>query len=175
VLLEELEESMLSPQEKELRDLRNYKNKIDQEQKSQLAIKQEQQRLAEEQRIALELEEEILEQLSANNMKATPRNIARCAEYILASLDEQGNRLHAKDAFQRVKKDQRSDVLSYIGELSAQEIEESFPDLFRSILAHSANKGKVSLPVPFTKNTQAEQKPKNQSYSSFWNDVIKGK
>jgi hypothetical protein len=175
VLLQELEESMLSPEERELRDLRNYKNKIDQEQKSQLAIKQEQQRLALEEQTAQEIENEILEVLTASNLKPTPRNIAKCAEYLLASLDEKGNRMHARDAFQRVQTNTRKEVAEHIADLTPEEMEQQFPEFYKKLLAHSANKGKVSLPVPFNKTAQSEQKTKQQSYSSFWNDVIKGK
>jgi hypothetical protein len=175
VLLQELEESMLSPEERELRDLRNYKNKIDQEQKSQLAIKQEQQRLALEEQTAQEIENEILEVLTTSNLKPTPRNIAKCAEYLLASLDEKGNRMHARDAFQRVQTNTRKEVAEHIADLTPEEMEQQFPEFYKKLLAHSANKGKVSLPVPFNKTAQSEQKTKQQSYSSFWNDVIKGK
>jgi hypothetical protein len=175
VLLQELEESMLSPEEKELRELRNYKSKLEQEQKQRLTLQQEQQRLAREQQTAQELENEILEVLTASNLKPNPRNIAKVAEYLLASLDENGNRMHAKDAFQRVQMNSRKEVAEHIADLTPEEIEQQFPEFYKKLLAHSANKGKVSLPVPFNKTAQSEQKTKQQSYSSFWNDVIKGK
>ena len=108
-------------------------------------------------------------------MKPNPRNIAKVAEYLLASLDEGGNRMHAKDAFQRVQTNTRKEVAEHIASLTPEEIEQQFPEFYKKLLAHSANKGKVSLPVPFNKTAQSEQKTKQQSYSSFWNDVIKGK
>jgi hypothetical protein len=175
VLLEELEESMLSPQEKELRDLRNYKSKLEQQEQQRLTLQQEQQRLALEEQTAQEIENEILEVLTASNLKPTPRNIAKCAEYLLASLDENGNRMHARDAFQRVQKNQRSDVLEHIASLTPAEIESQFPEFYKSLLNYSATKSKVSLPVPFSKSAQSEQKPKQQSYGQYWSNIIKGK
>ena len=175
VLLEELEESMLSPQEKELRDLRNYKSKLEQQEQQRLTLQQEQQRLALEEQTAQEIENEILEVLTASNLKPTPRNIAKCAEYLLASLDENGNRMHARDAFQRVQKNQRSDVLEHIASLTPAEIESQFPEFYKSLLNYSATKSKVSLPVPFSKSAQSEQKTKQQSYGQYWSNIIKGK
>ena len=175
VLLEELEESMLSPQEKELRDLRNYKSKLEQQEQQRLTLQQEQQRLALEEQTAQEIENEILEVLTASNLKPTPRNIAKCAEYLLASLDENGNRMHARDAFQRVQKNQRSDVLEHIASLTPAEIESQFPEFYKSLLNYSATKSKVSLPVPFSKTAQPEQKTKQQSYGQYWSNIIKGK
>ena len=175
VLLQELEESMLSSEEKELRELRNYKSKLEQQEQQRLTLQQEQQRLALEEQTAQEIENEILEVLTASNLKPTPRNIAKCAEFLLASLDERGNRMRAKDAFQRVQANTRKEVAEHIASLTPEEIEQQFPEFYKKLLAHSANKGKVSLPVPFNKTAQSEQKTKQQSYSSFWNDVIKGK
>jgi hypothetical protein len=175
VLLQELEESMLSPEEKELRELRNYKSKLEQQEQQRLTLQQEQQRLALEEQTAQEIENEILEVLTASNLKPTPRNIAKCAEYLLASLDEKGNRMHAKDAFQRVQTNTRKEVAEHIASLTPEEIESQFPEFYKSLLKHSANKGKVSLPVPFNKTAQSEQKTKQQSYGQYWSNIIKGK
>lgn len=175
LLLEELEESLLSPQEKELRELKKFKSKIDQEEQSKKLEKEKFEYSQLEQQQAEQLESEILEVLSANNMKASPQNIAKIAEYLLASLDEQGNRMHAKDAYARVQKNQRADVMEHIASLSPPEVESQFPEFYKSLLKHSASK---SAGVPHSPTRQVSQQPSKkqqpESYKDLWNNIKKG-
>jgi hypothetical protein len=177
VLLQELEESMLSPQERELRDLRNYKLGLEEQQKKKAHEELVKERSQLEDQYANEIQDEILEVLSANKMKPSPRNIAKVAEFLSASLDDNGNRMHAKDALERVKQNQREDVLLHIAELSPEEIESQFPEFYKSLLNHSAKRANVVLPNA-SRQSVAAHKPiesKQQSYSSFWNAVKQGK
>lgn len=171
VLLQELEESMLSPEEKELRDLKQWKSNYE----MQLAKQQEEQQQAQysllEEQTAQELESEILEVLSANNMKPTPKNIARVAEYLLASIDDStGHRMHAKDAIPRLLQEQRQLVQEHISTLSPAEIEQNFPEFYKSLLKHSAQKSQAQLPQsnpkPVSKTTH-----KPETFNDFWKQI----
>jgi len=176
ILLEELEDSLLSETE---RELKKYK-KAEKEHNERKAKEDEQVKLKQQQELeaqyASEVENEILEVLKEQGIKATPRNIAKVADIMLASLESGGSRLHAKDAFSRANESLRADALEYLASFSPETIEKDYPEFYKAVLSHSASKvAKSTQILPDDGAPTSKKSQKQPSYSEFWRDIRQGK
>jgi len=176
ILLEELEDSLLSETE---RELKKYK-KAEKEHNERKAKEDEQAKLKQQQELeaqyASEVENEILEVLKEQGIKATPRNIAKVADIMLASLESGGSRLHAKDAFSRANESLRAEALEHLASFSPETIEKDYPEFYKAVLSHSASKvAKSTQILPDDGAPASKKSQKQQSYSEFWKDVRQGK
>lgn len=176
ILLEELEDSLLSETE---RELKKYK-KAEKEHNERKAKEDEQVKLKQQQELeaqyASEVENEILEVLKEQGIKATPRNIAKVADIMLASLESGGSRLHAKDAFSRANESLRAEALEYLASFSPETIEKDYPEFYKAVLSHSASKvAKSNQILPDDGAPASKKSQKQQSYSEFWKDIRQGK
>lgn len=176
ILLEELEDSLLSETE---RELKKYK-KAEKEQNERKAKEDEQVKLKQQQELeaqyASEVENEILEVLKEQGIKATPRNIAKVADIMLASLESGGSRLHAKDAFSKANESLRAEALEHLTSFSPETIEKDYPEFYKAVLSHSASKvAKSTQILPDDGAPASKKSQKQQSYSEFWKDIRQGK
>jgi hypothetical protein len=175
ILLEELEDSLLSETE---RELKKYK-KAEKEHNERKAKEDEQAKLKQQQELeaqyASEVENEILEVLKEQGIKATPRNIAKVADIMLASLESGGNRLHAKDAFSKANESLRAEALEHLASFSPETIEKDYPEFYKAVLSHSASKVAKSTQILPDDGAPAKKSQKQQSYSEFWKDIRQGK
>jgi hypothetical protein len=176
ILLEELEDSLLSETE---RELKKYK-KAEKEHNERKAKEDERAKLKQQQELeaqyASEVENEILEVLKEQGIKATPRNIAKVADIMLASLESGGSRLHAKDAFSKANESLRAEALEYLSSFSPETIEKDYPEFYKAVLSHSASKvAKSTQILPDDGAPASKKSQKQQSYSEFWKDIRQGK
>ena len=176
ILLEELEDSLLSETE---RELKKYK-KAEKEHNERKAKEDEQVKLKQQQELeaqyASEVENEILEVLKEQGIKATPRNIAKVADIMLASLESGGSRLHAKDAFSRANESLRAEALEYLASFSPETVEKDYPEFYKAVLSHSASKvAKSNQILPDDGAPASKKSQKQPSYSEFWKDIRQGK
>jgi DNA-binding ferritin-like protein (Dps family) len=177
LLLEELEESLLTDEQKELKKYRN----AEKESAKQRELSESQAKAAAQEReyneAAEQIESEILGVLKEQGIdKPNARQIARIADIMIASLEaEEGRRMHAKDAFQRVQEYQRQDVLSFISELSPELIEAQYPDIYKAILKHSANKvAPVGQTLPDDMQPASRQRKQTLTHAELWRQIRQG-
>lgn len=156
LLLRDLEESLLSPEEKELRELRSLKEKIQLEEKERIASQQREREAQLVQEAGAQIEDEIVSALQETGLKPTPRTVARVAEMLLASMDEQGSRMKATDALKRLRGEYRSDVVELLESQDPEVIEKEYPSLYKKILAHAQQK--VRSPMPAIQRGVGEKK-----------------
>ena len=176
ILLEELEDSLLSETE---RELKKYK-KAEKEHNERKAKEDERAKLKQQQELeaqyASEVENEILEVLKEQGIKATPRNIAKVADIMLASLESGGSRLHAKVAFSKANESLRAEALEHLTSFSPETIEKDYPEFYKAVLSHSASKvAKSTQILPDDGAPASKKSQKQQSYSEFWKDIRQGK
>lgn len=146
-LLAQLEDSMLTDEQRELRDLRALKNSREEELKKQKELLEAQENEAALTKAIDEIDAEVFEALQNAGLKATPRTIARVAEQILASLESEDGRMPAKAALERVKSDYADDVRDWLGALPSAEVVKLLPpEVVAVIRAHdlAQTKGKLS-------------------------------
>jgi len=111
----QIEEDSLSPEEKELRELRALKAERDAElQKAeQNRIAQERQRQADA--FAQQIDNDITAALAEAGLKPTPKIIARVAEQLLADLSA-GKELNARSALTRTQNDIQSELAAFLAD-----------------------------------------------------------
>lgn len=176
LLLEELEDSLLSDTERELKRYKAQEKQANEKRAKEEQEAQLRNAKALEDKYAQEIEDEILGVLKEQGLKATPRNIAKVADLMLASLETGGERLHAKDAFSRANEALRSDALEHLASFSPETIEKEFPEFYKAILSHSASKvAKSTQILPDDGAPTSKKSQKQPSYSEFWKDIRQGK
>lgn len=147
ILSEELEDSLLSDEDKELRDFRKEKTEREESKKAAEAEKEAARNAVERSQAAEFIESEIVEAVQASGMKPTPKLLARIAEYLIASFDADGNRgLKAGDALKSVQKDYLDEVQDHLEAMDASEIESKYPGLFSKIVKYSVAKHSAKAP-----------------------------
>ena len=151
-MLRNLERSLKSPEELELEEYRSEKQKRE-------AKRQEEAQAFELDQVSNEIDTEIFNVLSSNDMKPTPRLIARIAEQMLASMTESGSRLSAKDAFQNVKSHYSQDVSELLHSLSPEQLAQAFPELVSRLRNHSIKQSQA----PSTPSFKAGSTPKQET------------
>jgi len=171
LLTEEIENELLSPEEKELRELRAWRAR--QESESEAQKKKSEQEAAEAltQQAGVEIESEIVDALKSSGLRATPRTVARVAEMILASLDGEGPRMKAADALQRLQPEYRSDVVEMLEAQDPETIETEYPSLYAKILKHAANK--ANAPVPSFQKGVGKKKTTSAPRAKTWDELMK--
>lgn len=169
-LLRNMERALKSPEELELEELRSFKNNQTQAQKKQQELQAAQAQEQEYAHVTEQIDNEIFETLQSAGMKPTPRLIARMAEQMLASLEEDGSRFSAKDAFSRVKNDYQADVSELLESLEPEQLAEMFPSVVQKLRSHAVKQASQSVPsfrAGAAPKQEQEQKPKRISLKDF--------
>lgn len=170
LLTEELENELLSPEEKELRELRAWRKKQDEESAASKRESEQKEAQALAQTAGVEIESEIVDALKTSGLKATPRTVARVAELILASLEGEGPRLKASDALQRLTPEYRADVVELLESQDPETLEREYPSLYKKILQHAANKS--SAPVPSFQKGIGTKKTASAPRAKTWKELM---
>jgi len=130
-LLEQLEWESLTPEQKEHRELKRFKEETE---KARQAEEKRREQEAQAQNAAMwaeRLDAEIAEAITSSGRKVTPRTVKRMAENMLALLETQAPNdfkpVSAKDAFGNVIKELETDVTEYLGSLSAEQLATVLP------------------------------------------------
>lgn len=114
-LLEQIQEEMLDPKDKELRDLKKYKEQVEAE-KEQSKKEREKQALAEQEaKYAQEFQKTIIDALGKSGLPKSPEMVKRFARIMQKNL-ELGLELTADDLVDEVKSDITSIIKSIVGE-----------------------------------------------------------
>lgn len=158
-LLAQLEESLLTPEQKRLRELENennpYKSQREAHEK-QLKAQQLEQMQAQ---VAQELDVEIARTLQQSGLKATPRTVAMIAQSILEEIEAQEDsgefiKPDVGNHLKKVMNRNRSELQSLVSELAAN------PDALLQFLPPSAAE---ALRKAELAKVQAQQQPQKQS------------
>lgn len=114
-LLEQLQEESMDPKDKELRDLKKYKEEMEAE-KERIKAEREKQALAEQEaKYVQEFQKTIIDALSKSGLPKSPEMVKRFASIMQKNL-ELGLELTADDLVEEVKSDITSIIKSIVGE-----------------------------------------------------------
>jgi len=114
-LLEQLQEEAMDPKDKELRDLKKYKEEMEAE-KERIKAEREKQALAEQEaKYAQEFQKTIIDALGKSGLPKSPEMVKRFASIMQKNL-ELGLELTADDLVDEVKSDITSIIKSIVGE-----------------------------------------------------------
>lgn len=167
-LLAKLEDSMLSPEEKELRDLRSLRERVQAEEKARREQAEAAEREERYTRALEEIDQDIAAALSEAGLKPTPRTLARMAEYMLAAIDSEQGRLPAKDAFARVKEDYAQDVREWLSALPAEQVVQALPkEVLAAIRSHDVAQAKAKLSAPPSREQAAPPRKAKDEWKSL--------
>lgn len=130
-LLEQLEWDSLTPEQKEHRELKRFKEETEQAKKAEKERLEQEAKAHEAAQWAEKLDAEIADAITSSGRKVTPRTVKRMAENMLALLESQPTNdfkpVSAKDAFGSVIKELETDVTEYLGSLSAEQLAQVLP------------------------------------------------
>lgn len=141
-MLRKLEKSLKSPEELELEELRSFKSKQEEHANKAKEVEAAKAKEREYAQASEQLDNEIFDALKEVGLKPTPRLIARMAEQLLATLDDEGSRVSAKDAYGRVKNDYQADVSELLENLEPSQLNEMFPGLVKKLRDYSISQAK---------------------------------
>ena len=160
VINDELNEAMLSPQERELRD---YKRRVEQYEAESRRAKEEYERQQLEQDIARQTESiqnEIISTLETAGLPKTERTVGRIVYYMQSALAA-GYNVSPKDVIDQVRADYKADLASLLGGLPEDALEAFIgSDNYRRIAKSTVKAEKKQNVVP--KSVNADRKPKEE-------------
>ena len=159
IINDELQEAMLSPQERELRD---YKRKVEEYEGQRRQAQEEyerQQMEAELARQAETIQTDIINTLETAGLPKTERTVGRIVYYMQAAL-QAGYNVTPKDVVQQVREDYKHDLNSLLGGLPEDALEAFLgAETVRKIAKSTVKQAKAPSTVPKTVN--ADRKPKD--------------
>jgi len=130
-LLEQLEWDSLTPEQKEHRELKRFKEETEKQKATEKQKLEQEAKAKAAAEWAQKLDDEIAEAITSSGRKVTPRTVKRMAENMLALLEQQPTDefkpVSAKDAFGNVIKELESDVTEYLSSLSAEQLQSVLP------------------------------------------------
>lgn len=160
VINDELQEAMLSPQERELRD---YKRKVEEYESQSRRAKEQYEREQMEADIARQAETiqgEIISTLESAGLPKTERTVSRIVYYMQAAL-QAGYNVGPKDVIQQVREDYKHDLNSLLGGLPEDALEAFLgADTVRKIAKSTVKAAKAPASVPKTVNQ--DRKPREE-------------
>jgi hypothetical protein len=166
IINEELQDAMLSPEQKELR---HYRKQVEQhETNRRQSEEQEQQREMQAQidQQADTIQSEIVDVLQNSGIPKTERTVSRIIYYMQSALTA-GYNVTPKDVIDQVKQDYKADLNSMLGGLSDEDLEaylgtEITRKVAKSSVKKATNMGKVS---PTVNNTVVKKDPNKKIMS----------
>lgn len=179
-LLKKLEWEMMSPEQRRLRELEAERNKLDSELKSERERKLNEQKEQFRTQAAQEIDDEIFAAIQeAGVSKVTPRLIARVAEELLVAYEGQKQKIPAKEALLRAKKNIHGDVKSLLAELPLETLVKDFlpPEFLKSLREFDLAQFKAQKTPPAQSKPSAVQKTetttakKKQSIDDFFDKL----
>lgn len=153
VINDELNEALLTPQQRELRD---YKRRVEEYEGESRKAKEEYERNQLETDIAAQAENiqtDIINTLETAGLPKTERTVGRIVYYMQAALAA-GYNITPRDVVDQVKADYRSDIQSLMGGLPEDALEAFLgSDNYRKVAKSTVKAAKGSSPVPKNINT----------------------
>lgn len=171
VINDELNEAMLSPQERELRD---YKRRVEQYESESRRAKEEYERNQMEADIARQAESiqtSIIDTLESAGLPKTERTVGRIVYYMQAAL-QAGYNVTPRDVIEQVRADYKADLNSLLGGLPEDALEafigtENYRKIAKSTV--KAAKGSTSVPKSVNQNRPSAEGKKVLSPKDFFN------
>jgi len=167
VINEELQEALLSPQEKELR---TYKQQLEQYQRAEREAREtyeREQRETEMNRYTQQIQTEIIDVLGTSGLPATERTIGRIAYYMQAALQAGFDNVKPGDVIDHVKKDYQFELKQMLGGLSEDQIEAFLEaDVVRKIAKSTVKKVPPVKTVPRSVNANREERREEKKFKS---------
>lgn len=158
VINDELQEALLSPQERELRD---YKRKVEEYESQSRQAKEQYEREQMEAEIARQsesIQQDIIGTLESAGLPKTERTVGRIVYYMQAAL-QAGYNVTPKDVVEQVRNDYKHDLNSLLGGLPEDALEAFLgADVVRKIAKSTVKQAKVPATVP--KSVNQDRKPK---------------
>lgn len=160
VINEELQEAMLSPKDRELRD---YKAQVARyqadEQRAMQEYKQQQQE-AETARLTEQIQTQMIDALQSSGIPQTSYTVMRIIHYMEAADKAGFHDITPQDVIEHVKKDYYSDFKAYLGAVPEDAIEALLgSDVVGRIAKSTVAKGMPNSTVPKTVNAGIQRKP----------------
>lgn len=173
--LSRLEYDSLSEKDRELYDLKRWKEQKERDEARQSEEQKKRQALELEEKIAQDIDSEIAETIKNAGVKPSVRLVKRIAEQMLASM-ESGDRLHAKDVVGRVSKELQDEALDFLESLEDGSLGERLPASLKDKLRKSLMQ-EVGTPFKGAAKTPTQQKStikKKLDIDEWINKKIKG-
>lgn len=163
LVAEELNEELMDPKDKEIRDLKAFKAEQEAEKEKRAKEEEDRKFLATKKRYADEYTKQIMEVVDKSTLPKTPYMVSRVARLMAASLDSE-KPLTAMEAVPLVKEDYKSDINHFLKDLNAaQMIEFLGEDVGRKIREYDLAKLKTPLSELQKPQVQAEiEEPKSK-------------
>lgn len=157
---EDLNEAVLTPDQRNQRDMRRQLEQYQAQERSYKEQAEQQERERQQQEYMETIQTDIIGALDASGLPKTSQTIGRFAYYMDAAL-RQGYEVKASDVAEFVKKDYVSDIQALMGGLS-EDVIESFlgADISRKIAKSAVKKQAGSTPVP--RGVNAPREPKKE-------------
>jgi len=167
VIQDDLDEAMLSKDQKELRD---YKRQLEQYQLSEKSAREEYEREQTETEMARyteHIQQEIVGTLETAGLPRTERTVGRIAYYMQAALQAGYNDVTPKDVIEYVRNDYVTDFKSFMGGMSEQQIEMFLgADTMRKVAKSTLSSGMKERVVPKSVNTNIQPRDKDKKVVS---------
>ena len=173
IINEELSDAMLSPEQKELR---SYKQKVEQfenERRQAQQTYEQQQMEAEINRQAESIQGEIINVLDSAGLPKTERTIGRIVYYMQSAI-EAGYNVSPKDVIDQVKQDYRYDINSLLGGLPEEVLETFLGKDMISRIAKSTVKSErkmTTVPKEVNANRTVSKEKKIMSPRDFFKNL----
>jgi hypothetical protein len=185
----ELQKEMMSPEQRELEELRAFKKKQDETAESakreQLTKAQQEEMTRLQQRAAQEYDKKITEVLAQSSLPKTPYTVKRVAELLHGALTK-GYDLDVQTAVDMVREGYMTDVQSLVGGLDGDHLVNALgPDILKRLRKYDLERIKAQLdksapaaPQPIAAPSQSSQR--NDAGSNFlrpdeWKEAIRKK
>ena len=170
LLTEEIENELLTDDEKDYRRLKAWEKKhqeeISQRQKKEQLEKAE----ALTQQAGDEVESEIVDAFRSRGIQPTPDLVASVAELMEASLNGEGPCMKASVAIERLAPEQRRRAVNWLDTQDPETLEREYPSLYKKILQHAANK---SSSVPAFERGIGQKKQASAPRAKTWEELMK--
>ena len=173
IINEELSDAMLSPEQKELR---SYKQKVEQfenERRQAQQTYEQQQMEAEINRQAESIQGEIINVLDSAGLPKTERTVGRIIYYMQSAI-EAGYNVSPKDVIDQVKQDYRYDINSLLGGLPEEVLETFLGKDMISRIAKSTVKSErkmTTVPKEVNANRTVSKEKKIMSPRDFFKNL----
>lgn len=170
---EELQEAMLDPREKELRE---YKRQLEQYQNAEKAQREQYEREQLEKMFQQQteaLQADVQNVLQTSGLPITAQTVARISYYMESAINAGYSNITAKDVVEFVKKDYVNDFKALLGGLSEDQIEMFLgTDVVRKVAKSTVKQAKVAPTTPKSVNQNIKQPQKQiKSPRDFFKDI----
>jgi hypothetical protein len=179
VINDELAESMLSPEQKQLRD---YKRELEQYQSNDKQAKEEYEKQQHDEAMSQyteQIQSQITTALGSAGLPNTERTVGRMAHYMQAALAAGYENVTAQDVIEHVRNDYISDFKSFMGGMTEDQIEMFLgADVMRKAAKATVKTGmpntKVDRSVNENKAVRESNKEKSTSTREYFKNIRRG-